>query len=70
METTTEFYDAQALNQWVHPDNLLSSSEARAERQFHNFLVGLFRPKPSEMMLAFVAVFALSAPPVNGRIGK
>ena len=68
MEFTPEFYDAQPLSPWVDDVNKLTSAEARIERAYHNFLVGLSQPAPSALMLAFVAVLAI--PPVNARIGK
>ena len=68
MENTQEFYDAQDLSPWIDSVNLLTCAEARAERQYHLFLVSLNRPKPSAMAIALARVLAI--PSVNARIGK
>ena len=67
MYPTPRFRGAQVAD-WIEPEHLLTPAEVRAERQFNNFLTGLFRPQPSPLALALVAVLAI--PPANRGIGK
>lgn len=68
MYLNPRFRAAQVLSDWIDPENLLTDVEASVERQFNSFLVGLFRPKPSELQLALVSVLAI--PPANRGPGK
>ena len=70
MESIQRISAAQALSPWIDPVNLLTGAEVRVERAYHKLLIEICRPAPSEMMRAFVAVYALTSAPVNGRIGK
>ena len=51
--------DAQALDRWIDPEHRLSDAEVRTEAVIHQILVSINKPKPSELMCAFVAVLAI-----------
>ena len=68
MESTPKILSAQALAAWVQPENILTPADARAEAQYHSFLVGLFRPAPTEMQRALACVLAI--PPASRGPGK